>query len=158
MNLTSILIVFAVIFGIFTCVILPAALYIRQNGMKGDLSQLFDRIETNMREYATFCEKASDIYKKVAVVEAELHAAKTRDASTQETIRNLGNKMNSRSRAAVKDKEPPETGKGEEEEKPNIEQLSMQFPGSVIPLQQPQQAPVSPEPRTRKFGEMPWVS
>lgn len=158
MTLQLFLIVFAVIFGIFCCVIVPAALYIRQNGMKGDLSQLFDRIETNMREYATFCEKASDIYKKVAVVDAELHAAKTRDASTQETIRNLGNKMNSRSRAAVKAVEAPPSGKEESEEEPTMEQLSMQFPGSVIPLNQPSQAPTSPEPRTRKFGEMPWVS
>lgn len=154
MSMAQLLLVLCVILGVLVVLVIPTLLFLRQHAMKGDVSVLFDKVDTAMREYVKFCEGAASIIQKVSVVEAELHAAKTRDASTQETIRNLGNKLNSRARAERK-AEPVAPDGEEETEGPTIEQLSMQFPGQVLPMNQPKPEQGSPAVRERRFGELP---
>lgn len=164
MHIEQILTAALVLFGIFCCIIVPTWLFIRQHGMKGDIAELITKMQTAMTDYARFCTEAADIYKKITMVDAEMAAAKTRDASTQETIRNLGNKFNSRLRTERQHITYPETetqpiqqeGGMEKNGDLNFEQLALQFPGSVIPLTKQQPAvDEPPQPRERRFGELP---
>lgn len=143
------------LFAIFLCIVIPALLYLRQMSMKSDIAILMDKIIVVSREYTKIAEQYEKIYGKVADVEAEQHAAKTRDLSTQETIRALSNKINSRVRAerkaALQTEVEQEGGEGID-----FEQMAMKFPGAVLPMQpKKHEQEESPPVRQRRFGEMP---
>lgn len=144
-----------VVFVVFVALVIPTLLFLRQHAMKADIVIINDRLQQIQREYVSFCETSQAITRKVSDVDAELHAAKTRDASTQETIRNLGNKLNSRERAAKKNEVQPPVGEEVNTDEPDFEQMSMQFPGQVIPMHNKNKGDETPAPRQRRFGELP---
>lgn len=154
MNMSLFLTVLLVLVAIFLCIIIPGLLFLRQIAMKRDIESLLDKVSVAIREYATFCGESQALNKKVTDVQAELHAAKTRDISTQETITKLSNKINSRVRAERK--LAAELEDREEEEQDEIEgteQTIMNFP--VPPQPQQVNAGETPDSRIRRFGEMP---
>lgn len=140
---------------VFAALIIPTLLFLRQHAMKADMVIINDRLQSIQREYVAFCETAQTINRKVSDVDAELHAAKTRDASTQETIRNLGNKLNSRERAARKQEKLEPVEQEVNSDEPDFEQMSIKFPGQVIPMHNSNKGDDTPAPRQRRFGELP---
>lgn len=143
--------VFAALIAVFLCILVPTLLYLRQNAMRIDVDTANTKVSRALQEYATFCEEAQKLVKKISDAEAELHAAKTRDISTQETITKLSNKINSRVRAERK-REQEVSDNGEEENIPGAEQQTIPFDFQSYNQPDPEE---SPPDRIRRFGELP---
>lgn len=133
-------------FLVFICAfIVPVLLYIRQVSMKGDITDAIHKVELMNKDYSRILTENATLTQGIADVTGKLSAADIRAISTEETIRALANKMNSRERVERKrQKEEPEE---KEVEQPTLEEM---YPQLELPFAEQPAAPS--QPLKRQFG------
>lgn len=124
MSISPFLLVF-VAFLVFVCAfIVPVLLYIRQVAMKGDITDATHKVELMNKDYSRILEENATLTRGIADVNGKLSAADIRAISTEETIRALANKWNSRERVERKrQREEP----AEKEVEPTLEEMDPQM-------------------------------
>ena len=146
MSISPYLLVF-VAFIVFVCAfIVPVLLYIRQVAMKGDITDATHKVELMNKDYARILEENATLTRAIADVNGKLSAAEIRAISTEETIRALANKWNSRER--VERKRQKEEPAEKEVLEPSLEEM---YPQMELPFAEQSQAVQSPQLK-RQFG------
>jgi hypothetical protein len=145
MHIPTYLLVLLPILSIFLMVMLPVWLFLRMESMRGDITNAVHQVNLMAKDYNTMLAECSSLQIKIADVSGQLQGATIRAISTEETIRSLGNKINSRDRVE-KRREAEEAKKGEENLDPNGWQQQ------ALPLFDTQPVVPSPVQPKRKFG------
>lgn len=146
MGISPVLLVLCAIFLFICAFIVPILLYLRQVAMKADITDAIHKVELMNRDYSQILTDNTALNQKVADVIGKLDASNIRAISTEETIRALANKMNSRERVERKRQEKEETE--EKEVQPALEDV---YPQMELPLYNEQQVAPS-SPLKRQFG------
>lgn len=143
MMIPSLYLVLALIFVIFGGLLVPVWLFMRQVAMRGDIADAIHKVELMNRDYTAILAESTALNTKIADVSGQLAAAEVRAISTDETIRSLANKMNSRERV-----ERQRQKQDERKEETTSDDLIHQH---GLPLFEPETAEPS-QPLKRKFG------
>lgn len=143
MVISPIMLVFLAVLAIILILAAPVWLMLRIMSIKSDLANVMHVVKLMETEAVGLKSDAVNMNNKVADALGQLEAAKVRDLSTQETIRNMINKMNSRERAARK-----QEAEVVREEEPETDPILLQH-GLPLFDQQPAE---EPPPRKRQFG------
>lgn len=140
--------------------ILPAlvagvVLFLRLEAIRGDAHTAEHKIALQTKDYQAIIMQHQSLLDKVAVVEVGLHALTQRANNIDESFVSLSNKWNSRERA----EKLAEKRRRKEEESEVTSQVPEPYPipgteQTTLPFY-PQQQPVTPPIKRRKFGEMP---
>jgi len=142
------LIVLLSILALFPCFAIGMVLLMKIQAIKGESMLVTDKVRRLDEEIVALKALILGNDNKVADVLGRLQAADVRAISTEETIRALANKWNSREREIAK-RDKVFAGKGERDEDENLPPVLDL--SSQIPFPAPNQVP--PLPRKRRFGE-----
>lgn len=145
MHIPPYLLVLLPILSIFLMIMLPVWLFLRMEAMRGDITNAVHQVNLMSKDYNTMLAEAATLKTTIADVSGKLQGAEIRAISTEETIRSLGNKINSRDRVE-KRREAIEAKKGEEV----IDETGWQQ--QALPLFDTQPAMQSPVLPKRQFG------
>jgi len=146
MLISPVLLILLAVVLIFVIMVVPTALYIKQQAVRGDVDLCLHKIARVELEMVETLTSISQINQLTTDIKSQQEVAKARDLATQESLRSLGNKWNSRARVEEKRAAKPE--KEEEDEEVDLSKIG-------IPLfpQQPQQEKTLPAKRA--FGSRP---
>jgi hypothetical protein len=146
MLISPVLLILLAVLLIFVIMVVPTALYIKQQAVRGDVDLCLHKIARVELEMVETLTSISQINQLTTDIKSQQEVAKARDLATQESLRSLGNKWNSRARVEEKRAAKPE--KEEEDEEVDLSKIG-------IPLfpQQPQQEKT--QPAKRAFGSRP---
>lgn len=145
MVINPVFLVFVAILFILLAFAIPSWLFLRQEAMRADIATAMHEVKLMTNDYTTMLAESATLNNKINEVSGQLKAAEIRSISTEETLRSLGNKINSRER--VEKKREMELAREEDDnEIPGTEQLT-------IPFDNQQPAVQSQPPKLRRFGE-----
>jgi len=146
MLISPVLLICLAVLLIFVIMVVPTVLYMRQQAVRGDVDLCLHKIARMEVDVVETLKTISDINQSITNINSQFEVAKARDLATQESLRSLGNKWNSRARVEEKRAAKPE--KEEENEEVDLSKIG-------IPLfpQQPQQEKT--QPAKRAFGSRP---
>jgi len=148
MLINPLLVVFAAVLLIFVIMVVPSWLYLRQVAMMSGVNETKDKIARLERDVVDYLSNVTAIQNRLNEVNAAYEMAKARDISTQETLRSLGNKFNSRARVERKNEAAATIEQEVPEEPVDLSKIGLPL------FQSPEQAAQSLQPK-RKFGERP---
>lgn len=146
MGISPVLLVLCAIFLFICAFIVPILLYLRQVAMKADITDAIHKVELMNRDYSGILTENATLKQSIADVTGKLQAAEIRAISTEETIRALANKMNSRER--VERKRHKEEAEEKEVVEPSLEEM---YPQLELPFAGQSQTAQS-QPLKRQFG------
>lgn len=154
MGISPVYVVLLAVLAIFVVMVVPSWLYLRLVSVITDIAVIradVNRFKIDVDNIVSALNKEGQRLTKIA---SDLEVASARDISTQETIRSLSNKINSRAREEKK-KQPESDDLDEQPKGGNNVQEEIDFSKIGIPMfNQSQQAEAS-QPLKRKFGVMP---
>lgn len=154
MGINPVFIVLIAVLAIFVVMVVPAWLYLRLVTVITDISIVNADVARQKQDIDNFLTMLNNQQNRLTKISADLEIASARDISTQETIRSLSNKMNSRVREERK-KQVESDDLDEQQKGVNYVQEEIDFSKIGIPiLDQSQQAAPS-QPLKRKFGVLP---
>lgn len=154
MGINPVFIILIAVLAIFVVMVVPAWLYLRLVTVITDISIVNANVARQKQDIDNFLTMLNNQQNRLTKISADLEIASARDISTQETIRSLSNKMNSRVREERK-KQVESDDLDEQLKGGNYVQEEIDFSKIGIPmLDQSQQAAPS-QPSKRKFGVLP---
>ena len=154
MGINPVFIILIAVLAIFVVMVVPAWLYLRLVTVITDISIVNANVARQKQDIDNFLTMLNNQQNRLTKISADLEVASARDISTQETIRSLSNKMNSRVREERK-KQVEFDDLDEQQKGGNYVQEEIDFSKIGIPmLDQSQQAAPS-QPLKRKFGVIP---
>ena len=154
MGINPVFIILIAVLAIFVVMVVPAWLYLRLVTVITDISIVNANVARQKQDIDNFLTMLNNQQNRLTKISADLEVASARDISTQETIRSLSNKMNSRVREERK-KQVDSDDLDEQQKGGNYVQEEIDFSKIGIPmLDQSQQAAPS-QPLKRKFGVIP---
>ena len=154
MGINPVFIILIAVLAIFVVMVVPAWLYLRLVTVITDISIVNANVARQKQDIDNFLTMLNNQQNRLTRISADLEVASARDISTQETIRSLSNKMNSRVREERK-KQVEFDDLDEQQKGGNYVQEEIDFSKIGIPmLDQSQQAAPS-QPLKRKFGVIP---
>lgn len=154
MGINPVFIILIAVLAIFVVMVVPAWLYLRLVTVITDISIVNASIARQKQDIDNFLTMLNNQQNRLTKISADLEIASARDISTQETIRSLSNKMNSRVREERK-KQVESDDLDELQKGGSYVQEEIDFSKIGIPmLDQSQQAAPS-QPLKRKFGVIP---
>jgi hypothetical protein len=152
--INPVFIVLIAVLAIFVVMVVPAWLYLRLVTVITDISIVNANVARQKQDIDNFLTMLNTQQNRLTKISADIEIASARDISTQETIRSLSNKMNSRVREERK-KQVETVDLDEQTERSNEVQEEIDFSKIGFPvLDQSQQAAPS-QPLKRKFGVIP---
>lgn len=154
MGINPVFIILIAVLAIFVVMVVPAWLYLRLVTVITDISIVNANVARQKQDIDNFLTMLNNQQNRLTKISADLEIASARDISTQETIRSLSNKMNSRVREERK-KQVESDDLDEQQKGGSYVQEEIDFSKIGIPmLDQSQQAEPS-QPLKRKFGVIP---
>jgi hypothetical protein len=134
--------------------VVPAWLYLRLVTVITDIAIVRADVNRQKQDADNIITTLNNVHHRLTKISADVEVASARDISTQETIRSLSNKLNSRTREEKK-KQLGSDDLDEQQERSDYVQEEIDFSKIGIPmLDQSQQAAPS-QPLKRKFGVQP---
>jgi len=146
-----------VLLSIIPALTVAVILYLRQEGVKGDVTTAVYKVDCMVRDYDAVLKEHQSITNQITTLSGELHASRAKVISLEESFVNLSNKWNSRLRAERaeeshrKRREEKEEEAGVPEGIPGTEQMEIPFdPNYPPPVTTPQI-----KKNERRFGQLP---
>lgn len=154
MGINPVFIILIAVLAIFVVMVVPAWLYLRLVTVITDISIVNANVARQKQDIDNFLTMLNNQQNRLTKISADLEIASARDISTQETIRSLSNKMNSRVREERK-KQVESDDLDEQQKGGNYVQEEIDFSKIGIPLLDQSQQAAPSQPLKRKFGVIP---
>lgn len=154
MGISPVFMVLIAVLAIFVVMVVPAWLYLRLVTVITDISIVNANVARQKQDVDNFLTMLNTQQNRLTQISADLEVASARDISTQETIRSLSNKMNSRVREERK-KQSDTDNLDEQTERGKFVQEEIDFSKIGIPMFDQSQQAAPSQPSKRKFGVIP---
>lgn len=154
MQISPVLMVLIAVLAIFVVMVVPAWLYLRLLSVITDIAILKNEVNRLKLDNDNLLSVLNTMQHRLTKISADLEVATARDISTQETIRSLSNKINSRTREEKK-KQQVSDDLDEQAERSDYVQEEIDFSKIGIPMFNQSQKAEQSQPPKRKFGVLP---